>query len=210
MFLHRIHLDLRNKEARRDVADPYEMHSTLCRAFNTPEEKCPPGTFLWRLEPEQGTEGIARIIIQSQKLPDWTQINLPRWFKEEPTAPLDLINKLGLASVNAGQLFRYRLRANPTITRNRKRIGLFSADDQISWLQRQSELKGFTPVTIHRSDERMLTGKIRTNKPIRVFSVLFDGILTINDPVKFREAIECGIGHGKSLGLGLLSVVPAT
>lgn len=46
MFLHRIHLDPRCREARRDLSDPYQLHSTLCRAFSTPDKKCPEGEFL--------------------------------------------------------------------------------------------------------------------------------------------------------------------
>jgi CRISPR system Cascade subunit CasE len=38
--------------------------------------------------------------------------------------------------------------------------------------------------------------------------VLFDGYLVVNDPDPFREALQRGIGHGRALGLGLLSVVP--
>lgn len=52
MFLHRIHLDPRCREARRDLADPYQLHSTLCRAFSKPDTKCPESEFLWRQEPE--------------------------------------------------------------------------------------------------------------------------------------------------------------
>ena len=41
MFLHRIHLDPRCREARRDLADPYQLHSTLCRAFSEPDCEVP-------------------------------------------------------------------------------------------------------------------------------------------------------------------------
>jgi len=38
--------------------------------------------------------------------------------------------------------------------------------------------------------------------------VLYDEILTVTEPGKFRDVLQTGIGHGKSMGLGLLSVVP--
>jgi hypothetical protein len=57
MFLNRIHLDPHCREARRDLSDPYQLHSTLCRAFSGPERKCPEGEFLWRVEPETDPDG---------------------------------------------------------------------------------------------------------------------------------------------------------
>ncbi len=43
MFLHRLHFNLRSREARRDLADPYQLHSTLCRAFSEREPQVPRG-----------------------------------------------------------------------------------------------------------------------------------------------------------------------
>ena len=48
----------------------------------------------------------------------------------------------------------------------------------------------------------------RSGNSLTVYSVLYDGILTITDPIRFKHALENGVGHGKALGLGLLSVVP--
>lgn len=45
MLLHRIHLNPRCREAHRDIADPYQLHASLCRAFFPPEQKCPAGEF---------------------------------------------------------------------------------------------------------------------------------------------------------------------
>ena len=35
MYLNRIHLDLRCREARRDLSDPYQLHSTLHTEFRS-------------------------------------------------------------------------------------------------------------------------------------------------------------------------------
>jgi CRISPR system Cascade subunit CasE len=43
---------------------------------------------------------------------------------------------------------------------------------------------------------------------IRIFSVLYDGVLTVTDADAFANVLRTGIGHGKTLGLGLLSVAP--
>jgi CRISPR system Cascade subunit CasE len=132
MYLHRLHLNQRCKEARRDLADPYEMHSTLCRAFTTPDQKCPPGEILWRLEPETDPKGNPRVLVQSRSTPNWSRIGVKDWFADEPAPPIDLAGRLKLDSLSIGQRFRYRLRANPSKTdiRNGKRLGLLRLEDQ--------------------------------------------------------------------------------
>lgn len=210
MLLYKLYLNLRCKEARRDIADPYEMHSTLCRAFCEQEQKCPPGLFLWRLEPEKNLSEMPNVLIQSQKLPEWSRIGIDHWLAEEPPNPIDIGQKLKLNpdSLLKGMRFRYRLRANPSVRRNGKRMGLYKHEEQDTWLARQGQERGFLPETIHRSQEQMLTGNRRSGKPIQLFSVLYDGILRVEEPVSFIKTVTCGIGHGKSMGLGLLSIVP--
>ena len=121
MFLHRIHLDPRCREARRDLSDPYQLHSTLCRAFSVPDKKCPEGEFLWRLEPETDPAGCPRILVQSRTIPDWTGIGVKGWLAKADPA-IDLKDRLKLDSLKAGQRFRFRLRANPCVTRARQSV----------------------------------------------------------------------------------------
>jgi len=222
MFLSRIHLDLRCREARRDLSNPYQLHSTLCRAFSAPETKCPQGEFLWRLEPETDFSGSPRIIVQSRKIPDWTGIGVKGWLLQADSA-IDLNEKLKIDSFGKGQRFRFRLRANPCVTRNGKRLGLLQLVDQEKWLERKGLQHGFSlpqlssfdfsetseeRVDVRVSQDLMLRDKQHSDNSIRIFSVLYDGILIISEPSQFKEALRTGIGHGKVMGLGLLSVVP--
>lgn len=222
MFLHRIHLNLRCREARRDLADPYQLHSTLCRAFSSPETKCPEGEFLWRLEPETDSQGRPRILVQSRALPVWDGICVENWLAEV-NPPIDLKDRLKLDSLRPGQKFRYRLRANPCVCRKGKRLGLLRTEEQEAWIERKGRMHGFSlpqfsafdlsespqeRVDVRISQEQLSRGKQHSGNGIRVFSVLYDGILTVTEPEKFRGALQSGIGHGKVMGLGLLSVVP--
>ena len=222
MFLHRIHLDRRCREARRDLSDPYQLHSTLCRAFCEPDKKCPEGEILWRLEPETNPTECPRILVQSRTIPDWTGIGVQRWLAKADPA-IDLKERLKLDALKVGQRFRFRLRANPCVTRNDKRLGLLRQEEQEAWVQRKGQLHGFSlpqlasfdlsgspqeRVDVRISQEQMLRAKQHTGNGIRVFSVLYDGILTVTETDKFMHALQSGIGHGKVMGLGLLSVVP--
>ena len=222
MFLHRIHLDSRSREARRDLSDPYQLHSTLCRAFCASDRKCPEGEILWRLEPETDATGCPRILVQSRTMPDWAGIGVQGWLAKADPA-IDLKVRLKLNSLRVGQRFRFRLRANPCVTRNGKRLGLLRLEEQEAWVQRKGQLHGFslprlTPfdlsessqkrVDVRISQEQMSRGNQHSGNGIRIFSVLYDGILTVSETDKFRAALQTGIGHGKVMGLGLLSVVP--
>lgn len=224
MLLSRIRLDPRCKEVRRDLANPYEMHSTLCRAFSEPETRCPEGTFLWRLESEVSEDGLLKILIQSAIQPVWNRITISGWLGASPDPVVDLRDRLNLDQLHAGRRFRFRLRANPCVMREKKRQGLLRTHEQEEWLLRQGERHGFSLPNLSSFDlmendaarpdvrfsqEQMLRGKRRDGTQISVFSVLYDGILIVNDAERFRPCLAGGIGHGKAMGLGLLSVVPA-
>lgn len=222
MLLHRIHLDPRCREARRDLADPYQLHSTLCRAFCEPDRKCPEGEFLWRLEPETDAAGLPRILVQSRSMPTWSRIGVQGWLAETDSA-VDLIDRLKLDALKVGKRFRFRLRANPCVKRDGKRLGLLRLEEQEKWIARKGEQHGFAlpklvsfdlselskdRIDVRVSQEQMLGGKQHAGNGIRVFSVLYDGVLTVTEPDKFKDMLQIGIGHGKVMGLGLLSVVP--
>jgi CRISPR system Cascade subunit CasE len=221
MFLHRIHLNPRCHEARRDLADPYQLHASLCRAFCPPEQKCPKGEFLWRLEPETDA-GCPRILVQSRSAADWACIQPAAWLAQADP-PVDLHKKLALDSLEAGKRFRFRLRANPCITRNGRRQGLLKAEEQEIWVKRKGEQHGFSlpeltafdfsestqaRPDVRISHEQMLVGRQHTGNGIRVYSVLYEGRLAVSDAQRFKEALANGIGHAKALGLGLLSLAP--
>ena len=222
MFLHRIHLDLRCREARRDLADPYQFHATLCRAFSPPDQKCSDGEILWRLEPETGSDGYPRVLVQSRTIPDWNSIGVKGWLATADS-PIDLKSRLRLDSLTAGQRFRFRLRANPCVTRNGKRQGLLQLVEQEQWMKRKGLLHGFvlpelpvsnlsengeTRIAVQVSQDWMLSGIQHHGNKIRIFSVLYDGVITVTDAAAFLNVMKAGIGHGKALGLGLLSVAP--
>ena len=177
---------------------------------------------MWRLEPETESTGYPRILLQSRTIPDWTGIGVKGWLASADPA-IDLKLRLKLESLKIGQRFRFRMRANPCVRRHGKRLGLLRLEDQEAWILRKGQQHGFAlpqlapfdfsestekRVDVRISQEQMLRGKQHSGNAIHIFSVLYDGILGVAEPDKFRAALQTGIGHGKVMGLGLLSVAP--
>ncbi|WP_027883568.1 type I-E CRISPR-associated protein Cas6/Cse3/CasE [Meiothermus rufus] len=205
MYLSRIYPNPRHKQARIDLANPYQLHATLCRAFAPPDQR--PPRFLWRLE-----EGkTPQILVQSAQEPNWKAIQelFPGYLAQMPES-----KQLPLENLQPGQVLRFRLRANPTVTRKdpqnpekRKRHGLKDVGEQLEWLHRQGAKGGFAVL----GAMVVQSGRVRMYKhggehPIVIQAVLFEGYLKITDLDTFRKTLIAGLGHAKALGCGLLSI----
>lgn len=209
MYLSQIRLDRGQPQARADLANPYSLHATLCRAF-AEEDQAPP-RFLWRAEDDK----TPRVLVQSTEEPDWGRLaqRFPGYFCEPPKT-----GQLPLEHLQPGQILRFRLRCNPTVTKQGKRHGLSRLEDLIGfetpqgewkpgWLERQSYKGGFGLMgyMVAQSDKvKML--KHRGGSPITLQSVLYEGHLRITDLELFKQTLRSGLGHAKALGFGLLSI----
>lgn len=221
MYLSRLQLDPRSKQARTDLANPYELHATLCRAFAA-EDQTPP-RFLWRLE--EGKNPV--VLVQSATKPDWDKLaqRFPGYFQEPPKT-----GQLPLEHLQLGQVLRFRLKCNPTITTQakdgsldkngkpkKKRYGLYKLEDLVGeeiegvwkpgWLERQAEKSGFKLMDFMVvQSEKLTLYKHDSSSKITLQSVLYEGHLKIADLDTFKKTLEHGLGHAKALGFGLLSI----
>lgn len=205
MYLTKLTLDPRHPGARRDLADAYEMHRTLARAFVS-DESTPPARFLWRLEPPRRGAEPSEVLVQSGMPGRWTAIESLEGYasKVEPNKPVDLE-----AFVRKGSTYRFRLIANPTVTRDGKRFGLPGDEEQLAWLSRQATQHGFVVLEAIRLGSAKLGAGSGSGRPgLTLQSVRFEGQLSIQDPGKVSAALTGGIGHGKAFGLGMLSLAP--
>ncbi|PJK08196.1 type I-E CRISPR-associated protein Cas6/Cse3/CasE [Lysobacteraceae bacterium NML120232] len=204
MYLTRLLLDPRSAQVRRDLGSPYEMHRTLVRAFVAEDGQTPP-RFLWRLEPQMLWGSPPVVLVQSGHRADWGVLQALRsYLKTEPeTKQLDAVQLFP-----NGQRCRFRLLANPTVSRAGKRLGLVGDDAQLAWLGRQGQRCGFTLESAQVTASDVLhVRKARADKdPISLQRVCFEGVLRVADAVQLKDALVSGIGPGKAFGCGLLSL----
>lgn len=202
MHLTQLRLDPHNAQARRDLADPYDMHRTLVRAFVQDDQDVAP-RFLWRLEPGQAwAEPV--VLVQSAQVPDWSFLQgLDGYLRPDEGGMAS--KTFDLPVLLQQPELRFRLAANPTVTRAGKRLGLIGEDAQLAWLQRQGQRLGFELATALVSSSDMVHGRKGSTR-ISLRRVLFEGVLRVTEPSTLAQAVAQGIGHGKALGCGLLSL----
>jgi len=200
MYLTRLRLDPRSAQARRDLADPYDMHRTLVRAFVRDAEQTPP-RILWRAEPAAAwSEPI--LLVQALEPADWSVLEaLPNYLKGG--AETRDINPESW--LQAEQCYRFRLFANPTVTRDGKRQGLMAEEAQLAWLARQGERHGFTVEAALVTGSELLRSRKQDSR-VSLLKVCFEGRLRVRDSAALAAALRAGIGPGKAFGCGLLSL----
>ncbi len=212
LYLSRLVLDPRSRRVQNEVATPYEMHRTVMAAF---ADGCRERgeRVLYRLDPLRGEAALV-LLVQSHAEPDWG------FLRGEPGARGYLAEGWGenpavkrfRPRFSAGQVLAFRLRANPTVRRAGKRLGLYRDEEQLAWLKRKGEAAGFAPLAVRVSCEDLVGGTMRragAEHRLKLLSVRFDGHLRVSDPERLARAMEAGIGSGKGFGFGLLSLAPA-
>lgn len=216
MYLSRLILNLRSRRVQQEVANPYEMHRSVMRAFS--ETLAEEERVLFRLEAHP-RDGALALLVQSFLQPDWSWLTDPGargYLLALPDNPA--VKQFDLPLVQ-DQVLAFRLRANPTAKRvvneertpekKPRRVGLCREDEQLAWLQRKAQDAGFEVLAARTSQQYTIGGTIHRGADthrLRLVGVQFDGMLRVTDPERLREAVGRGIGSGKGLGFGLLSL----
>jgi len=204
MHLTRLTLDPRSAQARRDLGDAYEMHRTLARAFAA-DAQSPPARFLWRLEAGSNAWATPVVLVQAAVEADWSALQaLPNYLQRPVESKRLALEKW----VEGGGRYRFRLQANPTVTRQGKRYGLVGEAEQLAWLERQGERHGFSVEAALATASDVLASR-KGESRISLQRVCFEGRLQVKELAEFSRALTQGIGPGKAFGCGLLSVARA-
>lgn len=227
MYLSRLILNPRSRQVRNELADPYEMHRTVSRAFPNGEfgkERSEKNAtnILFRVDLHPRTR-IPTLLVQSRQKPEWNFLAEKKdYLLGENELPLDVENpavKEMNLQLHEGQVLAFRLRANPTVKKDRegrkqgRRVGLVREEDQRKWLVRKLESAGAALVSVSIVNEQFTRGKLFVEKErasrLNFLSVQFDGVLQVKDKDKLTNGIFTGFGSAKGLGFGLLSLARA-
>lgn len=230
--LYRVHqrLSMAFPSADSKAADPFFLHPynpanfTQVLEHNRRLTRSPHRGFLFRVEPH--SHGRAVILVQSAIIPDWEYAFQNTGF---------LAAKPELRPFNPqfehGARLRFRLLVNPAkkvgaVLKSertdpnrpeplpRKRLDgsrVPVPDDKFEhWLERRAASAGFRL----RQIDSLVPGYVLARKDnekgdgARFRSALFNGVLSVEDPTAFRQAVIQGIGPAKAFGFGLLSLAP--
>lgn len=206
MYLSRLRFHSLHSEARHTLQTPYHLHAAVMSGFpnhkNTPDSR-----ILFRQEPVQRFSPWADVLVQSQMPADWRRL--------EETLGQALLQEQKEVQLAVGkdQYLRFRLRANPVVTKAGKRRPVTDELEQRIWLEQRAAKHGFAVRECTLIDE----GTWQTTKKnddgkifiITVNTVLYDGLLLVDDSSRFKLALAAGIGPAKGFGCGLLSVARA-
>lgn len=185
--------------------NPYDLHRRLWQLFDlSPGSERP---FQFRVEQSKGT--MTRILMQSS-IPTVMEVDHIRVVRQKQFVPI----------FAQGQRMRFRLKSNPIKTikdeRGRTngkgevkscRVPLIKEEEQIEWLSRKLSGVATLGEVAVRSRENIYFRK--GNRPGKVVSVTFEGVLNVDDSDAFTALFVSGIGPAKSLGCGMLSLAPA-
>jgi CRISPR system Cascade subunit CasE len=221
MYLSRLILNMHSRQVCRELADLYEMHRTVMKAFAGRLTDLERVLFRVDIHP---TTGITSLLVQSQEKPDWAFLleSEKDYLLKADDLPMDVEN-VAVKEINlslaVGQTLAFRLKANPTKRlgkdageKHHQRVGLLREDEQIKWLQRKIEAAGASLISTTIGNENHMSGKLfRENEKhkLKFVSVQFDGVLQVREPDLFVKTIATGFGSGKGFGFGLISLAAA-
>lgn len=225
MYLTRMQINPRRRDAQRLLGSPQAMHAAVMAGFADarPTEN---GRVLWRLDTHSNHRVL--LFVVSPEQPDFTHLaEQAGWpttetWETRPYEPL-------LNSLRAGQRWQFRLTANPVHHGRRegwndtKPLAHVTVKQQEQWLIDRAERLGFRLVgsgepetgsgefdlaVVDRTVRRFRRGDDR----VSIGTATFDGQLEITDAQTLRHTLTFGVGRAKSYGCGLLTLarLPST
>lgn len=202
MYLSRIELNIGLRETMKALVSPSKFHGAIEESFSGGRARR-----LWRIDDLYGKKYM---LILSEEIPNLEhfvgQFGYAGVYETKDYAIL-------LNRVSDGMKWRFKLTANPTISKSHGKImAHVTPEYQKKWLMDRAERCGFL---LEDNEFQTVWSKWYNfskkdgdkSANIRLLSVTFEGMLTISDAEKFRETLCKGIGREKAYGQGLMTIV---
>lgn len=227
MYLSRIQLNPRRRDAWRLLGSPQRMHAAVLAAFPDPPTGDRPSEprVLWRLDEDRDR---VYLYVVSPDQPDFAHLaEQAGWPTVERGASKPYRDFL--EGLRPGQCWAFRLTANPTRYvpakegGRAKRLAHVTVRQQESWFLEKAVGAGFRVTETRRaggSDEVVIPEVAVTRRatrrferagagsPVTLGTAQFDGRLEVVDPDALRRALVTGIGPAKAYGCGLMTLAP--
>lgn len=224
MYLSRVTLSLSNLSAMAFISSPYKIHAAVEQAF-APDatREGEDGRILWRLDEVAGNPSEMWLYVMSLEKPDFTriceQVGEPALWVTKDYAPV-------LERVREGQLWQFRLKANPVrkvlVDKGRReRAGVVGSiqghvteAQQRAWLLDRSEAHGFRIVQTEEGYDRLTVSHRRRERfkrhgdVVTLTTAQYDGVLEVTDADAFRHVLGFGMGRARGFGCGLMTIAP--
>ncbi|EPH04075.1 CRISPR-associated protein cas6/cse3/case, subtype I-e [Propionibacterium sp. oral taxon 192 str. F0372] len=235
MFLTKIDIDTGKRLARKYLGSPQVMHAvvmkTVCGECNSssadPSSTETQGRVLWRID--EGSFGTTLYIL-SPSHPNVANLAREAGLSGSEARTLDY-NPF-LSKLAAGQIWAFRLTANPTHAKSRgkgvrgKRYGHVTVEQQTNWLLDRAPSQGF--IVLGSEDVGTDPGHpgeasafvVRRERPVfnrrhadgngrdrvTINRTVYEGLLQITDAQAFRRILINGLGPSKAYGCGLMTL----
>lgn len=202
LYLSQLILNPRSRQVQAELRDPYQMHRTFSKAFGDGEGEYKSARCLFRVD-ESADGRTLKALVQSRVEPDWDRLTASEgYFAGDPMV------KEFSTDVPEGRLLQFRLRANPAVKRDGKRVGIYKEAERLEWIRRKAEDNGFRILDARVASDGKQHGTTRENLATVHAAAVFEGVLEVTDVDRFSTALESGIGSAKGFGFGLLSIAP--
>lgn len=206
MYLTRLELDTERRSTLRLLSSPERVHGAVESAFPGERKRR-----LWRIDRLRGKTYLMLLSAEEPELGRaMADYGTGRHWETRDYTPL-------LQRISTGSRWRFRLRANPTVSKPGKQgergkvTACITEEEQVRWLLNRAEEHGFHV----EAEELLLSGSgwetfekgKDGRRKVQLRTVTYDGVLTVTEPARFETALRQGIGRAKAYGMGLLTIM---
>lgn len=211
MYLSRIALNVEQRETMRALASPQLLHGAIEQSLGGERQRN-----LWRIDWFAGT---CYLLLLSSQRPELMHVVKQFGYPDSENSVDTKDYYTLLARLKPGQVWRFRLRANPVRSSSRdkgeaiergKVHAHVTQEQQKQWLYARAAKCGFELAEngfdiVHTQWLKFSKGHDCSGE-VTLRTATFEGVLTITDLERFKQSLLSGIGRAKAYGCGLLTI----